>query len=75
MKPSQPQALGQKVGFSLGGSETEALTGTGVGQTAGPFYPAWLLLVICPSWLGERTAGPCPLEVTGDSARGLRRAF
>lgn len=45
VKPGQPQALGQKVGFSFGGSETEALTDTGVGQTAGPFHPAWLLLV------------------------------
>lgn len=44
MKPGQPQALGQKVGFSLGGSGTEVVTGTGVGQTAGPFYPAWLLV-------------------------------
>lgn len=70
MKPGQPQALGQKVGFSFGGSETEALTGTGVGQTAGPFHPAWLLLVDFPSWLGKRTAGLCPLEVTADDSVG-----
>lgn len=30
MKPGQPQALGQKVGFSLGGLETEFLTGAGI---------------------------------------------
>lgn len=41
-KPGQPQALGQKVGFSLGGSETEVLTGAGIGQLVF-FNPAWLL--------------------------------
>lgn len=60
VKPGQPQALGQEVGFSLGGSETELLTDTGVGQVAGPFYPAWLLLVDCLSWLGKSTAVLCP---------------
>ena len=60
VKPGQPQALGQKVGFSLGGSDTEVLTGAGAGKTAGPLYPAWLLVWICPSWLGKGMTVLCP---------------
>lgn len=43
-EPGQPQALGQKVGFSLGGSETENHAGAGVGGLV-LFMPRWLLLV------------------------------
>lgn len=61
VKPGQPQGLAQKVGFSLGGSDTEVLIGAGAGEMAGPLYPAWLLLVwICPSWLGKSMAVLCP---------------
>lgn len=51
-KPGQPQALGQKVGFSLGGSETEALTGAGIGQLVF-FILLGFFKWICPSWQGE----------------------
>lgn len=48
-KPGQPQALGQKVGFSLGGSETEVLTGAVIGQLVF-FILLGFFKWICPSW-------------------------
>lgn len=57
MTPGQSQALGQKVGFSLGGSEIEALTGGGVGQLVLLILPGFLW--ICPSWLGKNKTVLC----------------
>lgn len=70
LKPSQPQALGQKVGFSFGGSETglhryRARTDSRSllscpAASSGSVHPGWV-----SAWQAR----------VGDSARGLQRAF